>query len=65
MTDATETSLLTEDARTRRRNAAERRFRLYGLAALVTGIAFLAILLVVIGLLRRLLGKASRPLIGA
>ena len=39
-------SLLTLDARTRRRNAAERRFRAYGVAAIAAGLAVLAILLV-------------------
>lgn len=38
-------SLLTEDARTRRRNAAERRFRLYGIGAILIGLVFLAVLL--------------------
>jgi len=38
-------SLLTEDARTRRRNAAERRFRAYGIAAIATGLVFLVLLL--------------------
>jgi phosphate transport system permease protein len=38
-------SILEPDARTRARNRAEARFRAYGLAALVTGLAFLVILL--------------------
>ncbi|MDW4547863.1 phosphate ABC transporter permease PstA [Defluviimonas sp. D31] len=38
-------SLIEVDARTRRRNAAEKRFRLYGLVALMIGLAALAILL--------------------
>lgn len=38
-------SLLTQDARTRRRNAAEKRFRVYGLSAIIIGIVFLVLLL--------------------
>ena len=38
-------SLLVEDARTRRRNAAERRFRAYGVAAIATAILALVFLL--------------------
>lgn len=38
-------SLLAIDARTRKRNAAEARFRAYGVAAILTGLAFLAALL--------------------
>lgn len=38
-------SLFTPDARTTRRNRAERRFRAYGLAAIVIGLLFLALLL--------------------
>ncbi|MFV0246255.1 MAG: phosphate ABC transporter permease PstA [Qingshengfaniella sp.] len=38
-------SLLTADARTRRRNAAEKRFRLYGLIAIGIGLAALIVLL--------------------
>ena len=38
-------SLLEVDARTRRRNAAEARFRAYGIAALLVGLVFLAALL--------------------
>lgn len=38
-------SLLAADARTRRRNAAERRFRMYGVAAIGVGLVFLVILL--------------------
>lgn len=41
-------SLLTEDARTRKRNAAETRFRAYGLAAVLVGVFFLIALLVAI-----------------
>ncbi|MEP5152482.1 phosphate ABC transporter permease PstA [Planktotalea sp.] len=47
MSDTT-TSLLTVDARTKKRNAAERRFRLYGLSAIGAGLAMLALLLVTI-----------------
>ena len=39
-------SLFEADARTRRRNAAETRFRLYGMAAVATGILALVFLLV-------------------
>ena len=55
MTDATagsaparpvRSSLLTEDIRTKRRNAAEARFRLYGLLAVLTGVAALILLLI-------------------
>ncbi len=57
MTDATHTgpaaatpgrstkSLYDLDARTRRRNAAEKRFRIYGIVAIATGLLFLVILL--------------------
>lgn len=38
-------SLIVPDARTRRRNRAEARFRIYGLIAIVTGLVFLAALL--------------------
>ncbi len=38
-------SLLTVDARTKRRNAAEGRFRAYGIAAIATGLVFLVLLL--------------------
>ena len=53
MTDLTATgaprsSILVEDARTKKRNAAEKRFRLYGLGALSIGVTFLVILLAVI-----------------
>ncbi len=56
MTDATASpvaqpvkgGLLTPDDRTRRRNAAEKRFRAYGLTAIFTGLLFLVILLVTI-----------------
>ncbi len=41
-------SLYAPDARTRRRNAAERRFRLYGLIAVAVGLGFLAVLLTTI-----------------
>ncbi|WP_415920485.1 phosphate ABC transporter permease PstA [Tateyamaria sp. SN6-1] len=41
-------SLLTEDARTKKRNAAERRFRSYGIAAICTGLFFLLALLTAI-----------------
>ncbi|KNG95616.1 phosphate ABC transporter permease PstA [Pseudaestuariivita atlantica] len=55
MTDATsipaapedgrrKSSLRTLDARTRRRNAAEKRFRFYGLAAILVGLFFLVVL---------------------
>jgi phosphate transport system permease protein len=47
MSDTT-TSLLTTDARTKKRNAAERRFRLYGLSAIGAGLAMLVLLLVTI-----------------
>ncbi|WP_296643715.1 phosphate ABC transporter permease PstA [Roseinatronobacter sp.] len=52
MTDASQNgahhrgSLLTVDARTRKRNAAEARFRYYGMAAILTGVAFLVVLAV-------------------
>jgi len=52
MTDATQptarvkTSLYAEDKRTRRRNAAEKRFRAYGIIAIATGLVFLVVLLV-------------------
>ncbi len=39
-------SLLTEDARTKKRNAAERRFRTYGVAAIAIGVFFLIVLAV-------------------
>lgn len=38
-------SLLKQDARTKKRNAAEKRFRFYGIAAISIGLAFLAVLL--------------------
>ncbi len=52
MTDASTTphaapgkkDLMVEDANTKRRNAAEKRFRLYGLAAIITGLFFLIVL---------------------
>ncbi|CUH77415.1 phosphate ABC transporter permease PstA [Tropicibacter naphthalenivorans] len=52
MTDATnnpprhKTSLHTVDARTKRRNASEARFKMYGMTAILIGLAFLAILAV-------------------
>jgi len=51
MTDATNrprksSSLYAADARTKRRNAAEKRFRAYGIAAIATGLIFLVVLLV-------------------
>lgn len=39
-------SLYTENARTKRRNAAERRFRVYGLSAVIVGILALVMLLI-------------------
>ena len=49
MTDATSTpkgkSLLTVDARTKKRNAAEARFKAYGIAAIATGLFFLVALM--------------------
>lgn len=53
MTDATQTpkgapkrrSLFLEDARTKKRNASEKRFRAYGMAAIVVGLVFLVVLL--------------------
>lgn len=41
-------SLLTADARTRKRQAAEKRFRAYGIAGILTGIFFLIVLLTAI-----------------
>ncbi|MBV2360945.1 phosphate ABC transporter permease PstA [Thalassococcus sp. CAU 1522] len=38
-------SLTAADARTKRRNAAETRFRMYGIAAIATGLVFLVVLL--------------------
>ena len=38
-------SLLALDARTKRRNAAEARFRMYGIAAVAAGVFFLVVLL--------------------
>jgi phosphate transport system permease protein len=43
---AAKSGLMTIDDRTRRRNAAEKRFRLYGLTAIGIGLLFLAILVV-------------------
>ncbi|NVO27883.1 phosphate ABC transporter permease PstA [Donghicola sp. C2-DW-16] len=51
MTDATAntpkhgTSLYTESPRVKKRNAAERRFQMYGIAAVATGLVFLIVLL--------------------
>ena len=39
-------SLMEPDARTQKRKTAERRFRMYGIAAIATGIFFLIVLLV-------------------
>lgn len=39
-------SLMTPDARTQKRKAAEARFRMYGIAGIATGLIFLAVLLV-------------------
>ncbi|KPP88908.1 MAG: ABC-type phosphate uptake system permease component PstA, partial [Roseibaca calidilacus] len=41
----TTTSLLTESDRTRRRNAAEKRFRIYGMIAIAIALSILAIML--------------------
>ncbi len=49
MTDATrggKTSLYADDPHTRRRNAAEKRFRIYGMGAIAAGLFFLVVLLV-------------------
>ena len=48
MTQTTKSSLLTLDARTKKRNAAETRFRFYGLSAIGVGVAMLLLLLVTI-----------------
>lgn len=48
MTDATHTSLLTQDARTIKRNRAEARFKAYGLIAIAVGLLMLMILLTTI-----------------
>ncbi|WP_299030493.1 phosphate ABC transporter permease PstA [uncultured Sulfitobacter sp.] len=48
MTDATHKSLLVQDARTARRNRAERRFKSYGLIAIGIGVLMLMILLTTI-----------------
>ncbi|MGJ5619181.1 phosphate ABC transporter permease PstA [Sulfitobacter sp. MF3-043] len=50
MTDVTNThkSLLVQDARTRKRNRAEARFKMYGIAAIAVGLLMLAVLLVTI-----------------
>lgn len=45
MTDAPKTSLFTISKRTRARNAAEGRFKLYGIAAILIGLTFLVVLL--------------------
>lgn len=44
----TKTSLISEDARTKKRNAAEKRFRYYGVGAICTGLFFLVALLTAI-----------------
>ncbi|WP_223421292.1 phosphate ABC transporter permease PstA [Tateyamaria pelophila] len=41
-------SLVTPDARTQKRKAAEKRFRMYGIAGIATGLIFLVVLLVTI-----------------
>jgi phosphate transport system permease protein len=48
MSNPLKTSLLTLDARTKKRNAAETRFRAYGIAAIGAGLAMLILLLVTI-----------------
>ncbi|WP_299559018.1 phosphate ABC transporter permease PstA [uncultured Sulfitobacter sp.] len=48
MTDTRHMSLLVRDTRTARRNRAETRFRIYGLAAIAIGLTMLVILLVTI-----------------
>ena len=48
MTDTTTSSLLTQDARTTRRNRAEARFKAYGLTAIGIGVLMLLILLTTI-----------------
>ncbi|AXI42461.1 phosphate ABC transporter permease PstA [Sulfitobacter sp. SK011] len=50
MTDVTNAhkSLLVQDARTRKRNRAEARFKMYGIAAIAVGLLMLAVLLVTI-----------------
>lgn len=45
MSNAPKTSLLVADKRTKARNAAEKRFRAYGIAAIAAGLIFLVILL--------------------
>ncbi|WP_238366600.1 phosphate ABC transporter permease PstA [Mesobacterium pallidum] len=45
-TPAAKGSLTTEDARTKKRNAAEKRFQMYGIAAIGAGLFFLLVLLV-------------------
>ena len=45
---ASGSSFLQEDARTKRRNAAERRFQFYGIAAITIGLVFLLLLLIAI-----------------
>lgn len=47
MTDAT-SSILVPDARTKKRNAAEARFKLYGMAAIGVGLAMLILLMITI-----------------
>jgi len=48
MSNTLKNSLLTLDARTKKRNAAETRFRVYGIAAIGAGLAMLILLLVTI-----------------
>ena len=48
MTDTPRSSLLVQDARTRKRNRAEARFKAYGMIAIAVGMLMLAILLVTI-----------------
>ena len=48
MSNTLKNSLLTLDARTKKRNAAETRFRVYGIAAIGAGLALLILLLVTI-----------------
>ncbi|WP_319823681.1 phosphate ABC transporter permease PstA [Thalassovita sp.] len=48
MTDATSSSLLVADPRTRRRNAAEARFKAYGMVAIGIGLAMLVLLMTTI-----------------
>ena len=48
MTETKKTSLLVQDARTRKRNAAEKRFKAYGIAAIAMGLLMLVVLLTTI-----------------